>query len=175
MSEVYAMERERRTLEEAVERYAAQASPLVVLLALANLARLLYLIPEFSVFLARFWEIIWMPPELVVELYPTLYYSLLVASSTLPFAHLTFQALAARRKGVAVWVPEGGLAVANYILLFASYTSITLFAALSKDVGSILLWLLYLTLLVAGLNPTAREMLKRAYAPSWKGGERSEA
>jgi len=170
-SRAYAMEVERqKSLEEALEEWGRQATPLVALLLTLNQLRILYLVPEFRLFLERFWEIIRMPPELIMQLYPALYYSTLVASSTLPLIHFIFQTLAARRAGAPVWVPKGALGAANTALLIASVISLSLFAALSKDVFSFLLAAFYMVLGVAGSSPVAKEVLERAYGGA-RGGE----
>jgi len=170
-SRAYAMEAERRKpLEEALEEWGRQATPLVALLLTLNQLRLLYLVPEFRLLLEQFWEVIRLPPEVIMQLYPALYYGTLVASSTLPLIHFLLQALAARRAGAPVWVPKGALGVANTALLIASAISLSLFAALSKDVFSLLMAAFYIMLGAAGSSPAAREVLERAYGGA-KGGE----
>jgi len=170
-SRTYAMEVERRkSLEEALEEWGRQATPLVALLLTLNQLRLLYLVPEFRLFLERFWEIIRLPPEVIMQLYPALYYGSLVASSTLPLLHFLLQALAARQAGAPVWVPKGALGAANAALLIASIISLSLFAALSKDAFSLLMAALYVALGAAGSSPAAREVLERAYGGA-RGGE----
>jgi len=59
---------------------------------------------------------------------------------------------------------------ANTALLIASVISLSLFAALSKDVFSFLLAAFYMVLGVAGSSPVAKEVLERAYGGA-RGGE----
>lgn len=145
-------ERERGRIE-ALERLASVGQVGTALLQVVNILNLLQLYPEFWVFMERIGEIWSMPPEIVREMYPELFYGSITAFSIAAFIHTMIQWAYMSLRKQALPVFRGAWRLLYAVSLAATLTACLITFIIAKNLVALTYLVIFALSLPYVLNP----------------------